>query len=104
VITDTDVLPNGFGLCADRYKIEQVLGVGGFAVTYRAFDTRLQVSVAIKEYFPEGSTRTANGISHSTRFHRSGDGTLQFLAEARTLARLSEKRPPGNRSRHGLLR
>jgi serine/threonine protein kinase len=91
----TDVLPNGSGLCSDRYRIEQVLGVGGFAITYRAFDTRLQVSVAIKEYFPEGSLRGSNGISHSTRFHRSGDGTSQFLAEARTLARLSEKRHQG---------
>src|SRR5579885_2974482 len=35
-----------------EYRIEQVLGAGGFGITYRARDTHLDKDVAIKEYLP----------------------------------------------------
>jgi serine/threonine protein kinase len=35
-----------------EYRIEQVLGAGGFGTTYLARDTHLEKQVAIKEYFP----------------------------------------------------
>ncbi|MBE5936956.1 MAG: serine/threonine protein kinase [Lachnospiraceae bacterium] len=40
----------------ERYRIEQVLGVGGFGVTYKAIDTYMDVPVAIKEYNHEDLT------------------------------------------------
>ncbi len=36
-----------------RYIIGSILGIGGFGVTYKAFDTRLSTVVAIKEFFPQ---------------------------------------------------
>ena len=42
------------------YRIERVLGQGGFGITYLAQDTNLDHPVAIKEYLPvEFASRTA---------------------------------------------
>ena len=34
------------------YRIERILGQGGFGITYLAMDTNLDQQVAIKEYLP----------------------------------------------------
>jgi len=36
-----------------RYVIEEIIGQGGFGITYRAKDTRVDVPVAVKEYIPQ---------------------------------------------------
>ena len=36
-----------------EFRIEELLGKGGFAFTYRAWDTKLERNVAIKELFPK---------------------------------------------------
>ena len=46
-------LPQG-SLLQARYVIGRPLGRGGFSITYRGWDTRLQRLRAIKEYFPAG--------------------------------------------------
>ncbi len=40
------------GTVLKDYRIEDVLGSGGFGITYRAHDLRLATTVAIKEFFP----------------------------------------------------
>jgi serine/threonine protein kinase len=40
------------GTVLKDYKIEHVLGSGGFGITYRARELRLATAVAIKEFFP----------------------------------------------------
>jgi serine/threonine protein kinase len=43
-------LPSGYAL--QEYRIERLLGAGGFGLTYLAIDTNLNLRVAIKEYLP----------------------------------------------------
>ncbi len=40
-----------------RFRIVDVLGMGGFGITYLAHDTRLDVKVVVKEYCPNGCAR-----------------------------------------------
>ena len=44
-------LPPG-ALVHGRYRVERVLGSGGFGVTYLAYDLRERQAVAMKEYMP----------------------------------------------------
>lgn len=73
-----------------EYLIEDVLGVGGFGITYLAEDTHLKRKVAIKEYFPiEIAWREENTlvIPKSEDFRESYSvGVERFLREARSLA------------------
>jgi len=53
-------LPAGTLLANGRYQLQQVLGQGGFAITYLALDTQLKRTVAIKELCPQGCLRDAH--------------------------------------------
>jgi len=82
------VLPVGFAL--HEYRIDAVLGQGGFGVTYLARDIHLDIKVAIKEYLPRGiACRRADGsvmprdAEDQPLYQQGLDG---FLVEARTLA------------------
>ncbi|MDD4912014.1 MAG: protein kinase [Sideroxydans sp.] len=43
-------LPEGFIL--EEYRLERVLGIGTFGITYKGWDNNLNTPVAIKEFFP----------------------------------------------------
>lgn len=80
------------GTHVDQYELVEVLGDGGFGITYRALDRVLGGEVAIKEYFPiEWAARTRDGYTVTSRTGEEGghyqDGLQRFLSEARTLAR-----------------
>ena len=76
-----------------EYRIEQVLGAGGFGTTYLARDTHLDKQVAIKEYFPcDIAMRAAEGTVQPATSQQEDDykwGIDRFLLEARTLAKFS---------------
>jgi serine/threonine protein kinase/HAMP domain-containing protein len=82
------VLAPGFQL--HEYRIDAVLGQGGFGVTYLASDVHLNAKVAIKEYLPCELAVRANDKSVSPRWPEDAtmyqDGLDNFLVEARTLA------------------
>ena len=77
-----------------KYRIERVLGQGGFGITYLATQLSLQRQVAIKEFFMKDfcsrdeSTRTmsapSTGSSKLVEQYRK-----KFIKEARNLARLN---------------
>lgn len=73
-----------------EYKIEKVLGGGGFGITYLAQDVNLQLPVAIKEYFPSSlAVRAPDRSVHvrSEEGKRMFDwGLERFIDEARALA------------------
>ena len=73
------------------YRLDAVIGHGGFGITYRAFDAQLAKVVAIKEYLPvEFALRRPDG-EVAPRGARFADdfawGRDRFLDEARALAR-----------------
>jgi len=51
---DSHHLPVGT-LLRGRYQLGQVLGQGGFGITYLALDTLMKTTVAVKEFFPSGT-------------------------------------------------
>jgi serine/threonine protein kinase len=73
------------------YRIERVVGSGGFGITYEAEDIKLRTMVAIKEYYPSDfGDRDANmSVRPKSDRHRQTFewGRANFLEEARTLAR-----------------
>ncbi len=82
-------------MLSDRYYIGVVLGCGGFGITYKAYDTVLDVVVAIKEYYPRGLVRRSedgNSVDVCIKEdeHEYRAGLYRFMAEARTLARFSK--------------
>ena len=87
-VTHVDALPPGTQLA--EFEIQGLLGVGGFGLVYRAYDTSLQRTVAIEEYMPAALAARLDG--HTVSVRSSADqGTYQsglqsFIAEARLLA------------------
>lgn len=80
-------LPAGTVL-AEQYKIEEVLGQGGFGITYRAMDKKSQKRVAVKEFFPDTLAYREHRSVVSYPGERSENyvyGLEGFLHEAETL-------------------
>ncbi len=89
----TQPLPVGHELL--WYKIEEILGHGGFGMTYLATDTNLKRQVAIKEYLPSmfafrNADFDVNPLSadHDKNYTW---GLTSFLNEARTLAQFKHR-------------
>ncbi len=81
------------GTVLGNYRIESLLGQGGFAMTYLAKHTALGHAVAIKEYFPDGlafrlhQTQQVQAVSQGQQtFYRQG--LQRFLQEGQVLAGL----------------
>jgi serine/threonine protein kinase len=81
------------GISLNEYRLESVLGAGGFGITYLARDVHLDKPVAIKEYLPgDLALRALDGsVVPVSTGHRTDYqwGLDRFIQEARTLARFS---------------
>jgi serine/threonine protein kinase len=73
-------------LIAAKYRVESVLGQGGFGITYLATDTQLEHRVAIKELFPDGSTRSGTHVRPPPGLDFL-ETKRKFLEEARVVQR-----------------
>lgn len=98
MIKKSNTLSIGYRLL-DKYRIEAVLGAGGFGITYMAVHEALLKRVAIKEYFPvEWSYRDGDHVLANTQgglpTSEAGEdacytwGLERFLNEAQTLVRV----------------
>ncbi|MDR1605199.1 MAG: protein kinase [Gracilibacteraceae bacterium] len=80
-----------------RYIIGRVLGIGGFGITYKAWDKNLEAVMAIKEYFPSGLVTRTPGTTNvilyaGNRAREYNHGVARFLDEAKNMARFSSHR------------
>ena len=85
-------LPSGFRL--QNYRVVDVLGVGGFGVTYLGEHSTLGHRVAIKEYLPnEFAIRDGSTVHPKSQSDREDFewGLTRFLDEAKTLARFEHR-------------
>ena len=83
-----NALPAGYAL--QEYRIERLLGVGGFGLTYLALDQNLNLRVALKEFLPgDVALRGADQSIVPKSEDSAGTfvwGKQRFLDESRTLA------------------
>ena len=90
-MTNLLALQSGTELVRD-YRIERVLGAGGFGITYLAEEIALARKVTIKEYFPSDFAARETGSSVACpRSHGSQEdytwGLERFIEEAKALAK-----------------
>ena len=82
------------GTTLDEYRIEKLLGEGGFGLTYLAFDKHLDKQVAIKEYMPSDFAVRLDGTTILPKSEGSKAdyewGLQAFINEAKTLAKFDD--------------
>ena len=86
-----DALQYGDLVHDGKYSINQVLGQGGFSITYLGHDAYLESPVAIKEFYPAGCRRVngkvvAGGSWTETDFNKLRE---RFLEEGNVLSRFN---------------
>ena len=85
--------PN-FTLHGGKYRIERVLGQGGFGITYLARNTVFDIDVAIKEFFMkdendrDGSSVTMPNTTKQELFHGQME---KFKKEAKRMFAIKNK-------------
>jgi len=89
-MVNSERLPTGYQL--QNYRIDEILGEGGFGITYKATDLNLNRIVAIKEYIPLGTaTRSSTGdvVPSKADFEEAYQQGLQrFLFEHSNLVKV----------------
>lgn len=72
-------LKEGALLHNNTYRIERVLGQGGFGITYLAVHVRLKKKVAIKEFFPKAFCDRDADTSHVRTASKANSVTVEKL-------------------------
>ena len=87
----TPFLPKNVRLQNNKYAVGEVLGQGGFGITYKGGDMALKRYVAIKEFFPQGSIRHNSTLRPDRTLSPADYNAVKakFIDEAHRLARFS---------------
>jgi len=87
--------PLSRGYLLDGYRIEKIIGGGGFSLVYLAYNVSTKLKVVIKEYFPEalvtrlpGGRLAPTSDSDLRTYHL---GIKRFFSEASALAGLKHR-------------
>lgn len=80
-----------------RYVMGVSIGIGGFGITYSAYDAKLHFVVAVKEFYPTGLVNRADGERKVGIFSGKKEGEFKrqharFLEEARNMAVFSKEK------------
>ena len=79
-----------------KYLVGNVIGEGGFGITYIGFDLNLEVKIAIKEFYPNGFVTRESNVTSMVTNYTTGDKSQydkwkeSFVREARSLAKFSD--------------
>jgi serine/threonine protein kinase len=79
----------------DRYRIVSLLGQGGMGAVYRAWDTRLNIPLALKEMVPQPGLDTATLAQVRDLFNASrkyAQAILEHLDEEGITKRVGDER------------
>ena len=92
-VHDPTVLPLGTKL-HNKIIIGKVMGKGGFGITYLGYDLRMDKTIAVKEYYPNGiAYRSQTGTDVLVADTKSNDtfenGTEKFYTEAEMVAQFN---------------
>lgn len=83
-------------MLANRYIVGEVVGAGGFGIVYKAWDTKLETIVAVKEFFISRLVTRAEGLKNVIISKNSKDEfdyrKERFLAEAKNMAKFGSHR------------
>ena len=79
-----------------KYRIERVLGQGGFGNTYVGYNTEFEETVAIKEFFMKGvterdETTSVVSVSNADNVQQFEEQREKFKKEARRLRKLKNE-------------
>ena len=84
-----------YSILQGKYLVGNVIGEGGFGITYIGFDLNLEIKIAVKEFYPNGYvTRESNHTAMVSNYTTSDNSQYEkwkesFVKEARSLARFS---------------
>ncbi len=83
-------------ILAGRYMIQSIIGQGGFGITYCGMDLKLEMKVAIKEFYPSGMVSRVSSYSERITVHEGQEQEFdwckkRFLEEAKSLAMFADE-------------
>ncbi|WP_051197447.1 protein kinase domain-containing protein [Butyrivibrio sp. MB2005] len=84
-----------FTILQGKYLVGNVIGEGGFGITYIGLDLNLEIRIAIKEFYPNGFVTRESAVTSVVTNYASKDSAQfekwkdSFVKEARSLAKFS---------------
>lgn len=84
-----------FTILNGKYLVGNILGEGGFGITYIGCDLNLELRIAIKEFYPNGFCRRESSVTNmisaygGSQTETYGKWKEKFVKEAKSLAKCS---------------